>query len=133
MPPASTMLENEAASTVMRVWMFAVATACVGGCSLSVGAGASARAGHRPADLSLYCDGFESCDAAYQRAVARGQRCEAEDSDCESEESDVAASYQELRQQTYLELDALRDSARQAAQQLAAARADCQAPSPMPK
>ncbi|HEX3851900.1 MAG TPA: hypothetical protein VHW01_13095 [Polyangiaceae bacterium] len=112
--------------------MLAFGVACVG-CSLSVGAGAAARVGRRPADPSLYCDGFETCDVAYQRAVARARRCAAADSDCESEEADVTASYQALREQTYLELDALRSNAQQAAQELAALRSDCPAPASRPK
>lgn len=125
------MVEKQTSIAARRVWMLAFGVTCVG-CSLSVGAGAAARVGRRPADPSLYCDGFETCDAVYQRAVARAQRCEA-DSDCESEETDVAASYQELREQTYLELDALRSRAQQAARALAAARSDCPAAASMVK
>jgi hypothetical protein len=105
---------HDVARRAMRFAMLALLLGCLGGCSLSVGGGASARVGRRPGGGRLDCDGFESCDAMYRAAVARAQRCQAEDGDCEQEDSDVVESYQTLRERTLRELDALRAEAREA-------------------
>jgi len=92
----------------MKIPLLVMVMGCLASCSLSVGAGASARLGRRPGEGGFDCDDFESCDVLYRTAVARAQRCQAEDGDCEQEESDVVESYRILRAQTARELDALR-------------------------
>jgi hypothetical protein len=100
----------------IRIALLALTVGCLGGCSLSVGAGASGSLGRRSGHGGFDCDGFESCDIIYRAAVARAQRCQAEQDDCEQEDSDVARSYRALREQTLRELDALRAAAGEAAE-----------------
>jgi hypothetical protein len=97
----------------MKIPLLVMVMGCLASCSLSVGAGASARLGRRSGEGGFDCDDFESCDVLYRTAVARARRCHAEDGDCEQEESDVVESYRILRAQTTRELDVLR--AREAA------------------
>jgi len=83
----------------------------VAGCSLSAGAGVGARLGNRPGEPSSECDNFESCDIAYREALTNAERCHEDSADCDDEERNVAATYAELREQTQLELAALRNEA----------------------
>jgi hypothetical protein len=106
----------------MRFALLLLLVGCVGGCSLSVGAGAAARVGRRPGQASADCEGFESCDEVYRAALARARQCEAEDGDCDREEADVQDSYELLRERTLGELAALRAENTQAARQAEAAR-----------
>jgi hypothetical protein len=109
----------------MKIALLVLVMGWLVGCSLSVGAGASARVGRRPGDGAAECDGFESCDVIYRAAVARAERCQADDSDCEQQDAEVARSYRMLRAETTRELDALRAAAREAAD--AAHREECNA------
>jgi hypothetical protein len=106
----------------MRFALVVLLVGCVGGCSLSVGAGAAARVGRRPGQAAVDCEGFESCDQLYRAALARARHCQAEDGDCEREEADVVDSYELLRARTLGELEALRAESAQAARRLEAAR-----------
>jgi hypothetical protein len=87
------------------------ATVALSGCSLSAGAGVGARVGERPSTPSAECDGFESCDVAYQEALSSLEHCREEGEDCDGEERNVAESYGMLREQTQRELEALRSEA----------------------
>lgn len=97
---------------VCLVLVFALA---LSGCSLSVGAGAAARVGHQPGASGPECDGFESCDVLYRRALAQAERCheQGDSDDCEREDQEAALSYDVLHEQTELELGALRNEARE--------------------
>jgi hypothetical protein len=106
----------------MRFALLLLLAGCVGGCSLSVGAGAAARVGRRPGQAGVDCDGFESCDRVYRAALARARQCQAEDGDCEREQADVLDSYELLRERALGELEALRAENAQAARQIEAAR-----------
>ena len=90
-----------------------IATLALSGCSLSAGAGVGARLGNRPSTPSAECDGFESCDIAYQEALAGLERCREEGEDCDGVEQNVAQSYGVLREETQRELEALRSAAEQ--------------------
>jgi hypothetical protein len=83
------------------------------GCAFNAGAGVGGRLGNRPGAPSVQCDNFESCDAVYQDALGDVARCRAEGGDCEDEELHVTASYAQLREQTELELEALRNEVRE--------------------
>src|SRR5260221_6621065 len=91
--------------------LFLVLGSC--GCSLSAGAGATARVGGERRAAVPDCTHFESCDSAYREALARAERCHehGDNDDCESEDEAAALSYDALHQQTQLELDALRSDA----------------------
>ena len=84
-------------------------------CSLSAGAGATARVGGERRAAVPDCDNFESCDVVYRQALARAERCHehGDNDDCESEDEAVALSYDALHEQTQLELDALRSEAQE--------------------
>ncbi|HEY4156580.1 MAG TPA: hypothetical protein VGM29_00725 [Polyangiaceae bacterium] len=92
--------------------IFAV-TVVLSGCAFNAGAGVGARLGERPGAMSAQCDNFESCDVVYQDALGVAARCHEEGGDCEDEERNVSASYEQLREQTLLELDALRHEVRE--------------------
>jgi hypothetical protein len=84
-------------------------TVVLSGCAFNAGAGVGARLGERPGVMNAQCDNFESCDVVYQDALGDAARCHEEGGDCEDEERNVTASYAQLREQTQLELDALRN------------------------
>ena len=85
------------------------------GCSLSAGAGATARVGGERRAAVADCDDFESCDVVYREALARAERCHehGDSDDCESEDEAAALSYAALREHTQLELEALRTDAQE--------------------
>jgi hypothetical protein len=85
------------------------------GCSLSAGAGATARVGGERRAAVPDCDNFESCDIVYRDALGRAERCHehGDNDDCESEDEAAALSYDALHEQTELELNALRSDAQE--------------------
>jgi hypothetical protein len=92
--------------------IFAV-TLLLSGCAVSAGAGVGARVGGSSSLADAECDNFESCDLVYQDALASVERCREEGGDCEAEERNVLATYGVLREQTRLELEALRGEAQE--------------------
>src|ERR1700744_3564230 len=79
------------------------------GCALSAGVGA--RVGGRSNLADVECDSFESCDLAYEDALAGLARCREEGDDCEAEERNLLATYGALRERTRQELETLRGEA----------------------
>ncbi|HEY2733444.1 MAG TPA: hypothetical protein VGI70_05645, partial [Polyangiales bacterium] len=88
-------------------------TCCVAlvlsGCAVSAGVGA--RVGGSSNFAGAECDSFESCDLAYEDALAGLERCREEGDDCEAEERNLLVTYGVLREQTRHELETLRGEA----------------------
>jgi hypothetical protein len=127
---------------MQRIVLMPVVVLVVSGCSISAGAGVGAQLGGRPGMPGSACQGFESCDAAYQDALANAERCHEDGGDCEDEDRNLNATYAELRDQTQMEIAGLRreaaerEAALAAAEQAAEAAAsdkDCSCPVPAPE
>ncbi|MET0791865.1 MAG: hypothetical protein ABW061_10125 [Polyangiaceae bacterium] len=93
-----------------------VALSLTSACSLSVGAGAQGRLG-RTQQTSVdapACNSFESCERIYRADLERLEGCRQTDSDCANEERQAALAYGVLYSQTNVELESLREMAREA-------------------